>query len=333
MRENSPNLQSIFQENLYFLKRRELIQNIQDELSKELSKKVSIAAYIANTLNPNLASAASMSLAHIAHVDDLIRTASGDDVEATALVIESFGGDATFPSAVIERARKYCKEFYVIVVNVAKSAATLLSIISDKVIALETASFGPVDPQLIVTTPQGVPQVVSAREFKDLIEKTLPEYVKNLTPVEKAAILASQNYEIYQRAIDGINLVKEVIDTHLGPKFEQDQIKKIKAKLVDAPLSHGINVTCGDLYELGFSVISVKANSVLGRMLLEYHRRALRGLMMESPNGQGVILFESERVSFQVVAQVVQQASAQTLTRPSPAKPAQGGQGATSSSG
>jgi hypothetical protein len=309
-------LQSILQENLSYLKRKELISIIEEYLSKQFSKKVAVAAYIANTLNPGIVAAASMSLTHIAHVDDLIRTASTDDVDVVALILESFGGEATFPSEVIQRARKYCKNFYVIVVNVAKSAGTLLSLISDKIISLETASFGPIDPQIVVSTPQG-PQTVSGRQIKELIEVTIPNFVKNLTPPERAAILASQNYALYQQALDGLKLVKEVIDAHLGSRLNSQQIDKIKANLVDIPLSHSINVRSDDLGKLGFDVVTVKANSELGQMLLEYHRRALKNLLVEAQGGQGLILFETKKASFQIVAQVIPQ----LVAVPRPAQP------------
>jgi ClpP class serine protease len=312
-------LQSILQENLSYLKRKELISLIEENLSKQFSKRVAVAAYIANTLNPAIVAAASMSLTHIAHVDDLIRTASGDDdVDVVALILESFGGEATFPSEVIQRARKYCKNFYVIVVNVAKSAGTLLSLISDKIISLETASFGPIDPQIVISTPQGLPQTVSGRQIKELIEVTIPNFVKNLTPPERAAILASQNYALYQQALDGLKLVKEVIDAHLGSRLNSQQIDKIKANLVDIPLSHSINVTSDDLEKLGFDVVTVKANSELGQMLLEYHRRALKNLLVEAQGGQGLILFENKKASFQIVAQVI----SQLVAVPRPAQPA-----------
>jgi hypothetical protein len=41
-------------------------------------------------------------------------------------------------------------------------------------------------------------------------------------------------------------------------------------------------------------------------MLLEYHRRCLKSLLAEASGGQGVILFESKKVSFQINAQVMQ---------------------------
>lgn len=144
----NPNLQAMFTENLYYIRRRELIGKIQEELSKKFSKRIAAAAYIANTIDPNVASYTAMNLSHLAFVDDLIRTAS-EGADAVALIIESYGGDADFPKHIIDRVREYSKEFYVIVVNIAKSAATLLAILSDKIIALETSSFGPVDPSLL----------------------------------------------------------------------------------------------------------------------------------------------------------------------------------------
>jgi ATP-dependent protease ClpP protease subunit len=310
-------LQSILQENLSYLKRKELISLIEENLSKQFSKKVAVAAYIANTLNPGVSAATSMNLTHIAHVDDLIRTASSNDVEAVALILETFGGEATFPLEVIQRARKYSKNFYVVVVNVAKSAGTLLSLISDKIISLETASFGPIDPQIVISTQQG-PQTVSGRQIKELIEITIPNIVKDRAPAERAAILATQNYALYQQALDGLKLVKEVIDAQLGPRLGSEQVDEIKSSLVDIPLSHGINVTCDDLSKLGFDVMIVRAKTELGQSLLEYHRRALKNLLTEAQGGQGLVLFENKKASFQIVAQVMPQLLVQRPPQPPP---------------
>src|SRR5437870_11833118 len=100
-----------------------------------------VTSYIANTLNPGLSSLTAMNLAHIAYVDDLVRGASENGTRPVALVIESYGGEATFPLEIIHRAKTYCKEFYVIAINVAKSVATLLALLADRIVAVETASF------------------------------------------------------------------------------------------------------------------------------------------------------------------------------------------------
>ncbi len=297
---NRSDLQSIFQENPSLLKRQQLLQQLEEALSKALSENIGTAAYISNTLNPAVAAATAMNITHIVHVEDIIRTACAENVSAVALMLESLGGDATFPLEVIKRVKKYCSRFYTIVVSVAKSAGTLLSMLSDKVIALDTASFGPVDPQIVITTPQG-PQVVSARQIKEMIESTIPSLIKNLSPAERAAVLATQNYVLYQQALDSLKLVKEIIDSQLGGRLAQEQINAVKKKLIEAPLSHGINITVDDLGSFGLDVLKVKANSELGLMLLEYHRRALKSLIAEAQGGQGLILFESKKASFQIV--------------------------------
>ncbi|MGC9175357.1 MAG: SDH family Clp fold serine proteinase [Thermoprotei archaeon] len=303
---NASDLQSILQENLYLTKRRELLSQIEEELSKAFNEKLSVASYIANTLDTAVAGYTTMSLAHVTYLDDLIRTASVG-AGSVALILESYGGEATFPSEIIQRAKKYCKSFYVIVVNVAKSAGTLLSLLSDGIIALETASFGPIDPQIVISTQQG-PQVVSARQIKELIEVTLPNYIKSRDPAERAAILGSQNYVLYQQALDAIKLVQNTVDQQLKGRLTPAQIQEVKKKLVDVPLSHEIKVTPDDLEDLGFELHTLKANEELGAVLIQYHRRALRSLMAEVPPGnKGLILFENKKVSFQIVAQIFMQ--------------------------
>lgn len=299
-------LQTIVQENLYFLKRKELLSQIESKLSEKFSKKTTVAAYIANTLVPGVELLSSMSLTHIAYVDDLIRVAADQEgVRAVALIVESFGGEATFPSEVMRRARSYCKEFYVIVVNVAKSAGTLLALLSDKIIAVQTASFGPVDPQLRIVTPQGA-QPVSARSIKELMEHTIPTFISSKTPVEKAAILAAQNYALYQQSLDGLKLVEDAIDSELRSRIEATKLDAIKQELVNAPLSHAVNKTIDDLERLGLNVCKLPPDGELGRLLIEYHRRALRNLMIEPQVGTGYLLFESTKSSYQLAFQAIQ---------------------------
>jgi hypothetical protein len=301
-------LQTIVQENLYFIKRKELLSQIESKLSNLFSKKTAVAAYIANTLMPGFEAVSSMNLTHVAYVDDLIRVAANrEGVEAVALIVETYGGEATFPSELMRRARTYCKEFYVIVVNVAKSAGTLLALLSDKIIAVQTASFGPVDPQLVFTTPQG-PQTVSARSIKDMMENTIPTYIRDKSPAEKAAILASQNYGLYQQALDGLRLVEEAIDNELRPRIEATKLNEIKQELVHAPLSHAVNKTIDDLERLGLNVCKLTPDSEVGRLLIEYHRRAFRNLIAEAQGGIGFLLFESTMSSYQFGVARVQQA-------------------------
>jgi|GEM_PF-2005451 len=297
-------LQSILQENLYFMKRKELIEKIEKILSTEMRAPVAVTSYISNTANPGVQAATSMNLSHLAYVDDLIRGAAKDGRRNVALIVESYGGEATFPLEVVKRAKAYSDQFIIIVVNVAKSAGTLLALLSDKIIAYETASFGPVDPQLVFGTAQG-PQSMSARAIKEMMEVTIPEYTKKMTPGERAIVYASQNYILYQQALDSIKLVEGVIDTQLKRRMTSDKLRELKTKLVQTPTSHSLNVSAEEIHELGFDVQIVKAQDYLGRLLVEYHRRALRNLLSEVPPGTvGLVLFESQKISLLLNAPV-----------------------------
>ena len=292
-------LQSILSENPFILRRQQLIREIENNLSERLGKKTAVATYIANTLDPTVNAATSMGLQHITHLEDVIRTTKGN-ADSLALIVESFGGDVNFPLELLRRARTYYKEFRVIVVSIAKSAGTLLSLLADGVIATETASFGPIDPQLVVSTPQGA-TVISARSIKDMIEVTIPRYAEGKPQAVQAGIFATQNYMLYQASLDSINVVESLVNTHVLPKMKKEAAKELKEKLLFHAHSHGANVSADDLRSWGVAVDKVLASDQLADLLLEYHRRALRNMLHEAPAGQrGIILFESAARSLMI---------------------------------
>jgi ClpP class serine protease len=296
-------LLTIMQENLYLKHRQDLLKRIEEELSKRSSKKVSVVSYIFNTANTFLN--VPMNLSHISHIEDLIRVAKEENGNCLAFIVESLGGDANFPAELDERIRKYFDEYYIVGVNVLKSAATLLALLSDKVIAIETASFGPVDPQLVYTTKDGSPTTIPARAVIALIEKTLPVYVSKLSQTEKVVILSSQNYILYQQAKDAIDNVGKVVDRLATKrKLTDKQLTEIKKKLIDDPVSHGNRIDPDELKGMGVSVDKLGVSDPLAELLKEYYNRAIRNLMMEftQPNSQGVILFESTKRSLQMSA-------------------------------
>ncbi|MDG7029106.1 MAG: hypothetical protein JRN38_02545 [Nitrososphaerota archaeon] len=307
-------LQALLQENLNADKRKQLLEEIEKILSQETGKDVAVAAYISNTLNPMVQAATSMNLAHVSFLDDLIRRTSEGGSKHVALMVESYGGEATFPSEILSRARAYSKGFSTIMVNIAKSAATMLALLSDEIIAMETASFGPVDPQLVFTTPEG-PHSVSARSIIEMMEVTIPQYLttNKSSPAERAAVLASQNYEMYQAAKDASKLVEEIIESNLRERIQPEKLAQLEQKLVRTPLSHALGVSPDALKDFGFPVRKVGRNTQLGTLLMNYHRRALRNLMIEQPGGAtGLVLFESRMLSMGLNAQV------QMMSRPAP---------------
>ncbi len=90
--------------------------------------------------------------------------------------------------------------------SIAMSAGTLLTMLSDRVIGFSFASIGPVDPQLIVQTPQG-PRVVSAIAYKHLIEETLPRLAdeKNLGVDGLSRLYIAQDMHLYQESLRSLD--------------------------------------------------------------------------------------------------------------------------------
>lgn len=103
------------------------------------------------------------------------------------LLLHSGGGIGVVAEKMVEMIRRYCrKDFRVIVPNLAKSAATMIAISSDRIVMGVTSELGPIDPQLTVIQG-GVPYSVSAQSFvdaRDRLEKLTAEAVKNNEPYQ-----------------------------------------------------------------------------------------------------------------------------------------------------
>ncbi len=65
------------------------------------------------------------------------------------LFLYSRGGDVSVPWRIVSMFREFCDEFTVIVPYKAHSAATLLSMGSDKIIMGKKAELSPIDPTLV----------------------------------------------------------------------------------------------------------------------------------------------------------------------------------------
>jgi len=91
-------------------------------------------------------------------------------------LLSTYGGEITFPEALISKIRDMgFEKVHTFILDAAFSAGTLLALLSDKIIGFSNSHIGPVDPQLVVSTPQGIPRVVSAMSVKRYIEKVLPK--------------------------------------------------------------------------------------------------------------------------------------------------------------
>ncbi len=89
------------------------------------------------------------------------------DVDNVDLLIQSGGGDGNAAEKIIEMCRARCqKRFRVIVPNMAKSAATLITFGSDEIIMGYLSELGPIDAQIPIRV-SGQVQFISAQSFVD----------------------------------------------------------------------------------------------------------------------------------------------------------------------
>ncbi len=96
------------------------------------------------------------------------------EVDNLDLMIHSPGGNGVVAEKIVDMCRHYCKKnFRVIVPNMAKSAATLISLGADEILMGYCSELGPIDPQKVINIA-GVMQQISGQSFiqarKDLLK-------------------------------------------------------------------------------------------------------------------------------------------------------------------
>ena len=87
------------------------------------------------------------------------------------LMLQSPGGDIDKAEKIVYMCRKRALSFRVIVPESAKSAATLIALAADSIVMGYTSELGPIDPQIIVTTPDGKTISRPAQSFLDGLEE------------------------------------------------------------------------------------------------------------------------------------------------------------------
>jgi len=139
------------------------------------------------------------------------------------------------------------------------SAGTLMTLLSDRIIAFSSASIGLIDPQIVVQTQIG-PRIVSAIAYKRLIEESLPNLANNnnLGVQGLSALYAAQDLYLYQESLRSLEYVKRVLETHVKPKLKGDNFKKLLNIFLTEVESHSKPLSLQILKELGFEVINKK---------------------------------------------------------------------------
>jgi len=282
----------------------------RQEILKELGKKLGapVVAYIANTTHPISA----MMQPDVDAVMDFVKVASRNSKEVY-LILESSGGDGNVAEKLLHVFREvFSKSFNVIVPNLAKSAATMLSIGADKIIMGTNSELGPIDPQIAVMLPTGQAQYVPAKSITGTLTKIKEEIEKN----EK---LATMYYPVLQQIRpETIKFCEDAIA--FSTSFAKRWLKEgaMKGKSESDIKKTASELTTGDRFNMHGSVINHHdAKDSLGlniefwdqtderwQLLWDYYLRARANFQMNPTSAK---LFETTETSVTMNVQVIMQ--------------------------
>lgn len=114
------------------------------------------------------------------------------EVNNLDLMIHSPGGNGVVAEKIVDMCRSHCKQhFRVIVPNMAKSAATLISLGANEIVMGYCSELGPIDPQKIINIG-GVLQQISAQSFIQARKNLLKELQKLKTQKQDITGLLQQ---------------------------------------------------------------------------------------------------------------------------------------------
>jgi len=228
---------------------------------------------------------------------DLLAGKADADVD---LMLQSPGGDIDVAEKIVYMLKSRAKSFRVIVPESAKSAATLLALAADEIVMGYTSELGPIDPQIIDSTPDG--RIISrpARSFLDGLRAIRDE-------VDKAGGRLSPVYFPLLQQLDPalIDFCKKAISR--SERFAEKWLKKSQCKdnpkkarqiakalvNVERYILHGTVIDFDEAQKLGLCVKFLPAEEKLWEAIW----RLYCAYEVDMRNEKLAKIFESTKVS------------------------------------
>lgn len=299
-------LPAVLAENPFTKARQALLAELEGLLATKLRiESLSLATYVANTMNPAAIQTSPMNPSHGKPLYDVLRDGRSRSANL-GLILNTMGGDAQFPARLVRLIREDLafQRFFVVVPEFAKSAGTVVALASDAAVSGPTTQFGAIDPQLPRISPAGQ-SWVSARAVRDAYKKLREETIPNLPSGAQVGVASGMDFLLHQQALDALQLTTELVRQIQSNYHKELNVNKILQELIETSLAHGKDVSPAQLAGYGFPVIQLALDDPLWSKLSEYYTRALRSLQLEqAPGAMGVVLFESRQVSMAMNAQV-----------------------------
>jgi hypothetical protein len=270
--ERSPVFEEINRDR-YF--RQELIREIEEASGRRL------IVYFSNTRHPS----AAISQEDVAPFQDLLLDcAKGNDID---LLIQSTGGDPDVAEKLVSMLRQRAGVVRVIVVERAKSAATMVALAADEILMSTTSELGPIDPQIQLVDAQGQPQWLPAKSVLDGLEaiKRSIDADGGMSPAYYP-LLSNLNPALIDFCSKSIQRSREYAEKWLkrhmlcGDPGKAEEIAR-KLSEVEDYRSHTMAIGAEDAAALGLKVCFMEPDdqlwSQLWRLYLAYEVRATSG--------------------------------------------------------
>jgi hypothetical protein len=191
------------------------------------------------------------------------------------LWIHSQGGATEMPWRLIQMVRCYCKNFGVLVTEVAQSAATHVALGADEIVMGPFSLLSPVDPaRQHPLLPKGIdlnnpaaedkPFPVSVQDLKHAVAFVKRESGEaGLTGDAYAHVISVLFEKVHPLAIGAIEqsyelsklITRRMLSTHMDEKSEADEIERLTDALSDSFKSHGFPIGLLEAERLGLKVV------------------------------------------------------------------------------
>jgi Serine dehydrogenase proteinase len=268
-------------------KRQKLMSRIEEMLTARYSAKNRVMSYMFRFGHAR----ASMSTNDIPSFETILNSISG--AEQINLILHSPGGDATIVEKMVDMCRSHLsgekRRFRVIVPNIAKSAATVFALGSDKILMGYCSELGPIDPQVPIAV-SGVTQWISALAFVDSRDKLMEQIAEAAKKGEPLAghlqQLAGLNIPFTNEMENWIGFARKTAATLLDKymliaKFSDAQERQNKAndiaeKLLSKQLFpvHGQFIDGATAQKLDLEVEVLDRDDEIWKLIWEYYIRS-----------------------------------------------------------
>lgn len=265
---------STFQDQLDSIRDLRQHQQARVETLKEIEALTHrpLIVYAANTRRGGFNVPNSIDDSDITGLSDLIEPIAGPDLD---VLLHSPGGSAEATERIVNLLRARFSSIRFLIPNAAYSAATMLALSGDVILMDDRSTLGPIDPQLIMATPQGY-AAVPVDDILSAFEK-----VKELLTAEPEALGAFlpllQKYDLhtFEACENAKKLAHTLAITWLKDYMLKDDPGKDQKALAIANrlashkenLSHGRTIGIQKALELGLLVEDLRKIPQLRQLL------------------------------------------------------------------